>query len=1085
MWDGWCRAQSRGRTSRSVPFDDDVATDWADTLSANLVEFLQDGRPIVLAWNQDKAITDRKLGNELATVVALLQKHPNLSTTVAHWDSQRGVCISAEELIQRHGEDAFTHAIANGMPLADWVGRIWDRHTKRRLRKLSQRPIRPDKPGGRLFMPAVPRLIQARIHNRRYSRRHGGDPRNITEHWDKYRDKLTDPADYWKAVAANPFHPVFYGEGPKKAGAALSAGVPMVGMVGARGGFHRINPESSTDKRVELNDDVVQFATPNRPTFIALDQDDAEDTRRDVALAVARFSSLLKERGAKVYIVTWDGEGGKCKGVDDLIVHRGPSAFYEAIAQAQPFDQWYREYQVAGIKQGIKKKLGRYRPHFLANVEDLSWIAEHILETMPQSGIVVLDAPTGTGKTNLAGVLLKPFDGVIAPGNRTSLQRGLGDRLGLDYIDDVESMVGFYVTPKGERTRKLSLCWDSILKIRDREFSEGSYVLFLDEVNEGLRHALIGETCASDGKRPGIQAKLIELIQGASLVLMASAGVSQLDIDLVAELRGNQAPFIIQNQYKAHGYPCELYTDSPEGGDRKFARATVLAKLTAAIADGRRVIVHTDTKANSKMVEQLGLRHGLSPEQILRFDGDTTPEKLQRDFADRPNEFLAEPDIKLLIASPSLTSGVSMTEDHFDLVVGLFEGQSIEPSAAMQQLHRFRLPVPRVVFAAAKGRTNGMGAINALDYTSNQHQRARLIDRSLPDVDLEGTLDEGTPTARYVAAARAQESQEMARFGLYLRAYLEMGHHQVTHLAPLTDKDPEWGDRIAAALEQLPELRDAVKDQEMQDRANAAEITAEKAEELRNQKNTTYKQRLDLNRFDVCAFYEIEQAQFGLSILEYDNDGRTRKGLRFLADQLMERVASDRDEKIIGRLQYWKKPIAHHDLPQYELKRKAVAHFGILDALAKAVRASDSGKGWDSDTDWIQSVYEQVIAHAQEIKLALNYTPSRKESPAQVFGKLIRQLTQGALRTEARQVGGRENRHRVRQFSKESLKRAREFLTQLVKRLMKEKSIRPYTHDLTKLLLIDVVCTDGVPPIEPTAPAQKLTAHHAGKLRAV
>lgn len=951
-------------------------------------------------------------------------------------------------------------------------GTVWQlkpsraRLGKKRDKKTGKlKPIKYESPkgkGSRAFLPAVPESIQRRILDRA----------GLTQ------VETVPPHQWWELAVDCPDLPILITEGAKKALAALSQGYAAIALTGVNGGFHLINP-GTNDKSIALNAGLECFvkgtkAVP-RPITLGFDQDDNPETRHRVGTALIRFGGLLPAEECAVSVATWDGPLGK--GIDDLIANAGPEAFHQAIADARSLKQWERDRQLHNQRQRHLRALGKFRKrncgYFPLSVADLVKSRDHLLQGIPTQGIVVLKSRTATGKTNLARLLLQSVDKVVAPGSRESLQRGLAIRLGLDYLNDLERIPGGWLRRDGSGwSSRLAMCMDSIAKIDLKNFQLGTYDLFLDEADQALFHALMGGTCGKDGKRPKVQAVLVYLIKHARRVILASAGVTDKEIAMVSEIRGDELPYVVDNDYKSGGYPVEFYTDSPEGGDRMLARAAVQTRLMADLRQGKRCIVHTDTKAASRLLETVGLMLGLKPEQILRFDGDTSCNDLQRQFADAPNEFLEKHDIRLLVASPSLTSGVSITgpspfNTHnisitghfFDRVYGFFEGQSILPGDCMQALARYRHPVPRIVFAAARGRGKAIDPINALDYSSKIQQRSQCSLGAIGETGL--TLDVKTPTARYVAAREAGDHWAMVNFGVCLQAELENEGHRVT-VAALPDESTveQTRDFIKLVVQRLEE-------QKTQEKVHAAAITDEQAEKLRSQKNLTYDQRLELDKFEACQFYGISADDWTTEMVEMDRDGDYRRGIRQLAGLILPGYALDRDEKIIARLKSHNEAIAQHDLPCGEARRKLIEGGGVVDALATAIRLSEQkdedGKpiGWSKESKWIIDLMEKLKPYRAGIQLILGVKLNFDDDPCRFLGMLFQYLTNGVLEKQKRHKGARGEQVAIYSFTPESLARAREHLTRLAERWAETTTESPYGHPLSKYLLLKGIHTES------------------------
>ena len=910
-------------------------------------------------------------------------------------------------------------------------------------KKKAGKPVKYETPigkGSRAFLPAVPEAVQLAILERQ-GHSHIG---------------TVDPAHWWKLVEKHPEIPLVIGEGGKKGLCGLSHGYGAIALTGVNGGYN-----VTADGQRTLNPDLEPFMVKGRRVILAFDQDAKRTTRRKVARAIKRLGELLVERGCEVAVATWEPTAGK--GIDDLVVQSGAEALHQAIATAQSLGTQERNTKYEGIQWRIANKLGRYAPNLLLNMPDMAWFADEILEVIPDTGVVAIAGPTGTGKTNLAKQLLENVSRALSLGHRESLLRGMAARLGLTYISDTDLAAGRYLDSDGRMTQRLALCFDSLLKVRESEFPAGDFDLFLDEVDQGLKHLTLGGTCGKDGKRPALQEKAQWAIKNARRIFIASAGLSEEEINLICALRGEQA-YVIQNQYKAQGYPCTLYTDSPDGGDRKLARGEVFSQLQQALISGKRAIVHVDTKANAYLIEALALECGLMPEQVLRYDGDTSSEPLQREFADNPNQFLAANPTQLVVASPSLTSGVSITGNFFDQVFGIFEGQTIAPDDAMQMLHRYRPLVPRIVFAAAKGKPGRLSPLNHLDYQTKAVHRAALIQHVL-DNDLGESLDTTSPFAQYVARVETNHHWEMMDFALYLRGHLESNSHSVTYGELPTEKE------VRGTLDQLKELRKTVKDNRHHAKAIAADISEQEADKLRQKRALPLKERLELDKFDIEQFYE-EPVSFEL--VQWDADGKTRRGLQRLLGICLPGVALDRDRRSLDRLTRWRQPIALHDLPDRELYRETLERAGILKAVDQVAR----GAVWSDATPWLIDLQRRCLQHAGQIKLALNLTVTQKQTPCQFFGMMLESISGGAFQTDSCRKGGKgDTRQREYWLNSQSLGKVRFYLSKLASKAIKGSTytLRPHVLSYSLLEGVDLPLTSGI-EIRKSAPMEESRA---------
>lgn len=877
-------------------------------------------------------------------------------------------------------EDGTTWQVKRGIGLANNNGR-------------SGRYLAPGGIGNAIYLPPISDQVLAKICDR-----HDLDLATV-------QAEIAAIGSFWDWFQSHPELPIIVTEGGKKSLAALSAGRIAIALYGCTCG---------------RSESLKPFLA-DRTVIAALDQDDKPTARKAVAMGLFILASSVKDAGGKLSIARWFPHQGK--GIDDLIAQSGVEAFDMAIDDRQAFAAWSADRAVAN-------PLGNYKPDLKVCVPCLSAVHP---ESIPESGIVAIIGGTGTGKTKLLSALQKTTLSVLALGHRTSLQRGLSERLGLTYIKDADRGNGYLMDANGNPTTNIGLCFDSLLGISIWLYPDGSYDLFLDETDQGLKHLVSGGTCGKDGKRPALVARAIALIKGARRVILASATLTRHELDFVVQVRG-ETPWILENTYTANSYPIELFSgQAGEKGSLSKARATVTARIIAAIKQGKRIIVATDTLRNSKAIALVGESLGLSPHQILRFDRDTSAEDLQRAFADRPDEFLDRHDIRLMVHSPSLTSGVSIEGDHFDYVFGLFEGQTITPDDVLQALARVRKPIPRIVYVSHYGKGNAtIDATRKADYLEQSQRRAAMIGK-VSGVAIETRLDD--PIDEYHAATQAARNAAMITFGASVQALLARAGHHVTIGTPDPNADTkQWRDTIQATVEAD---RYAL--------ATAPIIDALQASDLRAKKSLKHEDALKLSRYDLCDWYLIEQAALSIADVEFDKNGRSRREISRTEGLNYDGLSRSKDMAQFEQLRSHNAPIQNHDLPGRELESEAAKRLGVDSMIADAIESD----GWHAGTPWVKRFAATAREFALDSKLALGFRVHENMTDCAIVGTVLRNF---GFRTTSRNLGTDGHRCRVYRIDQDSLDKLKQTMQRRHKRHI-EKGFTPRSHRLTKLLL--------------------------------
>ncbi|QJD91253.1 hypothetical protein HH213_14935 [Duganella dendranthematis] len=296
----------------------------------------------------------------------------------------------------------------------------------------------------------------------------------------------------------------------------------------------------------------------------------------------------------------------------------------------------------------------------------------HMSNELSQAKVLFVKSPKGTGKTQWLVQYLNSLPAawrILQLGHRRSLERMLARALGLQcYLDERSP------------TDRYAVSMDSSDFIQ----SHHSYdVLVLDEVEQVLRHFLAETT---ELKRNLIFKILVRLLREAKQVICLDADMTgELTVDLIAKLMGQfdtSATRTIINEWKTDR-TIELYED----------RDHLIAEMIAAIEAGERVYVPVGklglaTKLKSLL--QFVLDKDGNPVKVLSLNGDTNDERNHKAFFDDPNN--ESKKYQVLIATSTLSTGVSIDVKWFDAVYGLFDAKVYTFQDCDQAISRVRSP---------------------------------------------------------------------------------------------------------------------------------------------------------------------------------------------------------------------------------------------------------------------------------------------------------------------------------------------------------------------------------------------------------
>ena len=518
-------------------------------------------------------------------------------------------------------------------------------------------------------------------------------------------DRSLGDEGFWQWLKNHPEVPLCITEGAKKAGALLSAGYATVALPGINSGYR--TPKDATGKRIGKSHLIPQLAkltAPGRKIYLVFDRDSQPETVKAVDAAIKKTGYLLEKAGCQVKVVTWDSKLGK--GVDDLITNKGKSYFDKAYEAALDLETWKAKTWTKLTYSFDLEVNSRYLPE---------------LDISPEHKIVGIKSAKGTGKTQLLtkvvtrAIALKQK--VLVIGHRVQLVRELCQRFGLNYVT------------KGDPSRSglgYGLCIDSLHSFSQAKFDPDEWkdsLVIIDEVEQVLWHALNSATCKE--RRVEILKSFKTLIQNVvasqGQLYIADADLSDISLDYLISLSGlNVKPYIVHNSWQNNcASSWQVYNYSGKSPNK------LVSNLEAHIQQGGKPLVCLSAqKLTSKWGTQTleaYLRQKFPQKKILRIDSESLadPQHPAYNCITKLEPVLKQYDI--VLASPSIETGISIESKHFTSVWAIAQGIQAE-NAVRQTLSRLRHNVPRHLWCAKFSFNkigNGSTSIPAL-LSSNQ-----------------------------------------------------------------------------------------------------------------------------------------------------------------------------------------------------------------------------------------------------------------------------------------------------------------------------------------------------------------------------
>lgn len=378
--------------------------------------------------------------------------------------------------------------------------------------------------------------------------------------------------------------------------------------------------------------------------------------------------------------------------VEDL---QQQEAEQDRIEQAQAIER-QREQQERYRKETgqIQAELAGLRIHPTI-VASGRYIAPGLITLPEKPGIMIVDASMGSGKTSsvLKGLVEEhrsqtgshSTELLFVP--RNTLGRQSGQVLELPHRDEQSGHID-----------RGSLCFESIHLIDLGKVSARPLIL-LDEVSQSFQQILNGATCRNHHAFViNRLRRLLQMVQERDgVVVLSEDGITNLELDLIQEASGLEVVSHLKFDKTAHGRKLTLFNHP----------ALTWQEICYRVLECQEnLILASDSQAWARQISTHLLEQGIDPNQLFLFDSDSSTEAHTRYFAESPDAFIQEFQPRVIVHTPTISSGVSIQDPlrHF-AGVG-FHLTHLPARSAKQMLERLRSDVPRFGDAVVKARAS-------------------------------------------------------------------------------------------------------------------------------------------------------------------------------------------------------------------------------------------------------------------------------------------------------------------------------------------------------------------------------------------
>jgi hypothetical protein len=879
-------------------------------------------------------------------------------------------------------------------------------------------------------------------------------------------DKL-NPLIFWEWIKQHPEIPIILCEGEKKAACLLSLGFVAIALPGIWNG--RVGRRDFDER---LHPDLVPMAQAGRKFIILFDYETSSKTRWSVFQATVRTAKAIESAGCFCEVALLPGPE---KGVDDFVVSRSEDAnalLTAIIDDAKSLKDYQRSYRAK--KWGLSK----YKPDVTVNVKYLSEalcipeLEEKCLTVpeqndlekeqlftpsikghqrkkestdcggvdsskskkspsfnFPKSGLVVLWSDMGTGKTELMRWWRdqNPDARFLNNGHRVNLLKNLAERLRTAMYSDL-GYTGL------AQAQALSITIDSLHKLNTQSLTYGC--IFIDEACQYLTHLLHSNTCKQH--RAAILEVLEYIVYNAPLVVIADAHMDDLTVNFFLAMRPKgEVPYIIKNEWRNGSRTIYWYE-----GDNSSA---IVAQISAALMLGEKVMVASDSK---RFIKKLDKSFTIKYEES-NSEKSHTPKKWRiwsvhsdNSGSDENVAFIkditnAVKNFDALFTSPSLGTGVDISEYHFDLVFGVFHGVSQTATECAQQLYRYRPKVPFHIWVAKRPPfgykdTNASKIKERLLQTNEMTAFLLRIDR---ETGKRGAEKDWALEAYCQIMANRHYSLNNLRDDL--RSLLtEMGN---TFIYVGSDSDPQSRESLKAAAQALDRAHNSAV-------AKANNITLSEYRARQSKDYLDPSEIFECEKFRISDSYGIEVTE---SLVEMDKGGRLIRAIAGLEAILAPPEESFTDPKT-GQtyptpptIVTQKDRTERDNLPlcidwgNYSARWLARFNLGLHQILTSLMKGDEV----TADDSTLLKMTEIAIHCAAHVKAILGFTVPSDCKPIWLLATLLEQL---GLKLTFRKQGKRGQQVKLFSLSKKELEFAMHVIAHRVEK-RNQKENRTYS----------------------------------------
>lgn len=285
-----------------------------------------------------------------------------------------------------------------------------------------------------------------------------------------------------------------------------------------------------------------------------------------------------------------------------------------------------------------------------------------------KEGVNLIRSPIGTGKTEMVENYIKQNKNcsVIFLTHLVSLVEDAASRLQLKSYSQCDNF-------DLQMQRRLAICLNSITKLTAEGDLPNYDVLVIDEAEQVFKRL-----SSKLDQKTLIFGILKQLVKNTKTVICLDAHLSNLSVTLIKKWVNNKNINIVFNQYEVgQGRDIILYEN----------KETLQIQAIRQLITGNNCYLTFNSKNEAKKTFHL-IQKVLSEKKGLLISSDNNGDHAVQAFFNNVNEESKKYDY--IICTPSISTGVSISNKHFTFVAGIFNCDINTPNDCMQAVGRVR-----------------------------------------------------------------------------------------------------------------------------------------------------------------------------------------------------------------------------------------------------------------------------------------------------------------------------------------------------------------------------------------------------------